>query len=42
MKCSVAAVVAVLEAFAAQRDRQGNLLLIATPDEERDHGACEA
>ncbi|RWJ05685.1 M20/M25/M40 family metallo-hydrolase [Mesorhizobium sp.] len=35
MKCGVAAGVAVLEAFAAQRERQGNLLLIATPDEER-------
>lgn len=35
MKSGVAAGIAVLEAFAAEPVRQGNLLLIATPDEER-------
>ena len=34
MKSGLAAGIAVLEAFAADPDRQGNLLLIATPDEE--------
>ncbi|RDI50486.1 M20/M25/M40 family metallo-hydrolase [Microvirga subterranea] len=35
MKSGIAAGIAVLEAFAADSDRQGNLVLIATPDEER-------
>lgn len=35
MKSGVAAGIVVLEAFAADPDRQGNLILIATPDEER-------
>ncbi|RYE34914.1 MAG: M20/M25/M40 family metallo-hydrolase [Hyphomicrobiales bacterium] len=35
MKSGIAAGIAVLEAFAADPDRQGNLILIATPDEER-------
>ncbi|TQI72309.1 arginine utilization protein RocB [Bosea sp. AK1] len=35
MKSGIAAGIAVLEAFAAQPDRLGNLILIATPDEER-------
>ena len=34
MKSGLAAGIAVLEAFAAEPDRDGNLLLIATPDEE--------
>ncbi len=34
MKSGLAAGIAVLEAFAADPNRQGNLLLIATPDEE--------
>ncbi len=34
MKSGLAAGIAVLEAFAADPDRQGSLLLIATPDEE--------
>lgn len=35
MKSGVAAGIAVLEDFAAGADRPGNLILIATPDEER-------
>jgi hypothetical protein len=35
MKSGIAAGKAVLEAFAEEPDRSGNLLLIATPDEER-------
>lgn len=35
MKSGIAAGIAVLESFAAELDRSGNLLLIATPDEER-------
>jgi len=35
MKSGVAAGIAVLEAFAADPERLGNLVLIATPDEER-------
>jgi len=35
MKSGVAAGIAVLEDFAAGADRSGNLILIATPDEER-------
>jgi arginine utilization protein RocB len=35
MKSGVAAGVAVLEHFASRKDRQGNLILFATPDEER-------
>ncbi|MFO1061563.1 MAG: M20/M25/M40 family metallo-hydrolase [Dongiaceae bacterium] len=34
MKSGVAAGIAALEAFAAEPGRQGNLLLLATPDEE--------
>lgn len=34
MKSGIAAGIAVLEAFAAQEHRQGNVLLLATPDEE--------
>ena len=34
MKAGIAAGIAVLEAFAAQDDREGNILLLATPDEE--------
>jgi len=34
MKAGVAAGLAVLEAFAADPDREGNLLLVACPDEE--------
>ena len=34
MKAGIAAGIAVLEAFAAQNHRQGNVLLLATPDEE--------
>ncbi|HEY8564899.1 MAG TPA: M20/M25/M40 family metallo-hydrolase [Beijerinckiaceae bacterium] len=34
MKSGLAAGIAALEAFAAEPDRDGNLLLIATPDEE--------
>lgn len=35
MKSGIAAGIAVLEPFPAEPDRSGNLLLIATPDEER-------
>jgi len=35
MKSGIAAGIAVLEAFAADPERQGNLILVATPDEER-------
>ncbi len=35
MKSGLAAGIAVLEAFAEDSDRQGNLVLVATPDEER-------
>lgn len=35
MKSGIAAGIAVLEAFAAEQGRSGNLVLIATPDEER-------
>ncbi|MGN6096467.1 MAG: M20/M25/M40 family metallo-hydrolase [Bosea sp. (in: a-proteobacteria)] len=35
MKSGIAAGIAVLEAFAAEPGRSGNLVLIATPDEER-------
>lgn len=35
MKSGIAAGIAVLEAFAADPERLGNLILIATPDEER-------
>jgi len=35
MKSGIAAGIAVLEAFAADASREGNLVLIATPDEER-------
>lgn len=34
MKAGIAAGIAVLEAFAAQEERVGNILLLATPDEE--------
>ncbi|QIG47558.1 M20/M25/M40 family metallo-hydrolase [Nordella sp. HKS 07] len=34
MKSGIAAGIAVLEAFAAEEHRQGNVLLLATPDEE--------
>jgi arginine utilization protein RocB len=34
MKAGIAAGIAVLEAFAAQEHRDGNILLLATPDEE--------
>jgi arginine utilization protein RocB len=34
MKAGIAAGIAVLEAFAAQEQRDGNVLLLATPDEE--------
>jgi arginine utilization protein RocB len=34
MKAGLAAGIAVLEAFAADPDREGNLVLLATPDEE--------
>jgi arginine utilization protein RocB len=34
MKAGLAAGIAVLEAFAAQEGRDGNILLLATPDEE--------
>ena len=34
MKAGIAAGIAVLEAFAAEARRQGNILLLATPDEE--------
>jgi arginine utilization protein RocB len=34
MKAGIAAGIAVLEAFAAEEHRQGNILLLATPDEE--------
>lgn len=34
MKAGIAAGIAVLEAFAADEHRQGNVLLLATPDEE--------
>lgn len=36
MKAGIAAAIACLEAFAADPDRAGNLLLVATPDEERE------
>ncbi|WP_051085767.1 M20/M25/M40 family metallo-hydrolase [Neomegalonema perideroedes] len=36
MKSGIAAGVACLERFAAQADREGNLMLLATPDEERE------
>lgn len=43
MKCGLAAGIAVLLHFAAQPNRQGNLLLIATPDEEEgSHGMRSA
>ncbi|GLS19554.1 peptidase M20 [Labrys miyagiensis] len=35
MKSGVAAGIAVLEEFAAQEEREGNLILFVTPDEER-------
>ena len=35
MKSGIAAAIAVLEAFAEDPDRQGSLMLVATPDEER-------
>lgn len=35
MKSGVAAAIAVLEAFAEDPDKQGSLILVATPDEER-------
>ncbi|MCK1975359.1 M20/M25/M40 family metallo-hydrolase, partial [Bacillus safensis] len=35
MKSGVAAGIAVLERFSQQPDREGNLILFATPDEER-------
>ncbi|GGF42264.1 peptidase M20 [Aliidongia dinghuensis] len=35
MKSGIAAAIAVLAAFAEDPDRQGNLVLVATPDEER-------
>lgn len=39
MKSGVAMAIAILEEFAATADRRGNLLLIATPDEEdNSHG----
>ena len=34
MKAGIAAGIAVLEAFAAEQHREGNILLLATPDEE--------
>ncbi|WP_119387925.1 M20/M25/M40 family metallo-hydrolase [Taklimakanibacter lacteus] len=34
MKAGIAAAIAVLEAFAAEEHREGNILLLATPDEE--------
>ena len=34
MKAGIAAGIAVLEAFAAEEHREGNILLLATPDEE--------
>jgi arginine utilization protein RocB len=34
MKAGIAAGIAVLEAFAADEQREGNILLLATPDEE--------
>jgi arginine utilization protein RocB len=36
MKSGLAVAVACLEQFAANPDRQGNLMLVATPDEERE------
>ena len=43
MKAGIAAGIAVLEAFAAQERRHGNILLLATPDEEdRSAGMCAA
>jgi len=42
MKSGVAAGVAVLEAFAADPAREGNLLLIATPDEENQSAGMRA
>ncbi|MBN8950627.1 MULTISPECIES: M20/M25/M40 family metallo-hydrolase [unclassified Rhizobium] len=36
MKSGLAVAVACLEQFAADPDRQGNLVLVATPDEERE------
>lgn len=36
MKSGIAAAIACLEQFAADPDRQGNLMFVATPDEERE------
>lgn len=36
MKSGLAVAIACLEAFSANPDRQGNLMLVATPDEERE------
>ncbi|MGH0217523.1 M20/M25/M40 family metallo-hydrolase [Sinorhizobium meliloti] len=36
MKSGLAVAIACLEQFAADTDRQGNLMLVATPDEERE------
>lgn len=36
MKSGLAVAIALLERFAARSDRQGNLILMATPDEERE------
>ena len=40
MKSGIAAGIAVVEAFAADPARRGNLLFAATPDEEDDPSAC--
>ncbi len=42
MKCGIAAGIAVLERFAATPDRQGNLILFASPDEERESRGMRA
>ncbi|MEM9630709.1 MAG: M20/M25/M40 family metallo-hydrolase [Pseudomonadota bacterium] len=42
MKSGLAAGIAVLERFASQDDRQGNLVLCCSPDEERDSRGMRA
>lgn len=42
MKSGIAAGIAVLERFAATPDRQGNLILLATPDEEAESRGMRA
>lgn len=42
MKSGLAAGIAVLERFASLKDRRGNLILLATPDEERESRGMRA